>query len=148
MALPIGIGRLPRPRWPVRVRRQPRSRRERGSSPVEFAIVAAPMLLLGFAGFQVGVVYYANSIALAAATQGVNVERGYNAPPGSGADHTNDFLDAAGAGLSNPQVAVTRTATEVRITVTGTSISLLPGLAFPISRSAHGSIERVTDPQP
>lgn len=146
MARPVGVRRLLRTRWPGRIRWRPRSLGDRGSSPVEFAIVAAPMLLLGFGGFQVGVVYYANSIALAAATQGVNVERGYNAPPGSGADHADDFLGAAGAGLTNPDVTVSRTATEVRITVTGTSISLLPGLTFPVSRTAHGSIERVTDP--
>jgi len=104
------------------------------------------MLLLGFGGFQIGLVYYANSVALAAATQGVNVERGYAAASGSGVDHANAFLDASGVDLGDRQVTLTRTGTEVRITVTGTSISLLPGLTFPITRSAHGTIERVTQP--
>ncbi|MFI7026315.1 TadE family protein [Micromonospora sp. NPDC049900] len=148
MVLSSGARRPPRARWPARLRRRLHSERERGSSPVEFVIVAAPMLLLGFGGFQVGIVYYANSIALAAATQGVNVERGYNAPPGSGADHANNFLTSAGMGLSHSQVSVTRTTTDVRVTVTGNSISLLPGMTFSISRTAHGSIERVTDPSP
>jgi hypothetical protein len=119
---------------------------ERGSSPVEFAIVAGALIFLTFAIPQVGFVYFANSLALGAATQGVNVERGYQATPGSGVTHANEFLDLAGAGLTNRQVTVSRSGTEVTITVTGQAISVLPGLTFTVRKSAHGPIERPTAP--
>ena len=134
--------------WVLRCWRRPTTKlsKDRGSSPVEFAIVAAAMIFLGFAVVQAGLVYYANSIALGAATQGVNVERSYQAPPGSGTAHTNEFLDTAGAGLRNRTVTTRRSETEVRITVSGNAISVLPGLSFSVSRSAHGAIERPTAP--
>ena len=49
MALPIGVRRLLRTRWSGRIRWRPRSPGERGSSPVEFAIVAPVFFLLLFA---------------------------------------------------------------------------------------------------
>lgn len=131
--------RCPPPRWHDH-------HSERGSSPIELAIVASAMLLLAFLVVQAGLTYWAHSIALGAATQGVNVERGYQASPGSGGAHAREFLGAAGFGLTDQQVAVSRTGTQVTVTVTGRAISVLPGLGFRVSRTAHGSIERVTTP--
>ncbi|MEK8106558.1 TadE family protein [Micromonospora sp. M12] len=48
---------------------------DRGSSPVEFAVIALPMILLTFLVVQAGLIFFAQSIALGAATQGP-------APPG------------------------------------------------------------------
>ncbi|SBT40474.1 TadE family protein [Micromonospora narathiwatensis] len=120
--------------------------RDRGSSPVEFAIIALPMLLLTFAVVQTGLVFFAQSIALAAATQGVNGARGYQSTAAAGESRALNFLSTAGAGLENRQVVVTRTATEVRVTVTGRAITVLPGFNWTISRSAHGPVERPTAP--
>lgn len=78
--------------------------------------------------------------------QGANVERGYGAAPGSGVEHANAFLAAAGAGLTDQQVTATRTATDVSVTVTGRAISVLPGMTWRVSRTAHSSVERVTAP--
>ncbi|WP_328384196.1 TadE/TadG family type IV pilus assembly protein [Micromonospora zamorensis] len=119
---------------------------DQGSSPVELAIVAPVVLLLAFMVVQAALVYWAHSIALGAATQGVTVERGYRAAPGSGATHAREFLAAAGDGLTDQQVTVTRTGTEVQVTVTGRAVSVLPVINFRVSRTAHGSIERVTTP--
>lgn len=119
---------------------------DRGGSPVELAIVAPVLLLLGFTVVQAALTFWANQIALAAATQGVNVERGYQASPGSGGAHAREFLAGAGEGLNNQQVTVSRTGRQVTVTVTGNAISLLPGVTFDISRTAHGSVERVTTP--
>lgn len=119
---------------------------DRGSSPVEFAIIALPMILLTFAVIQTGLVYFAQSIALGAATQGVNSARGYQSSSTAGETRTTNFLSAAGVGLENQQVIVTRSATEVRVTVTGQAITVLPGLSWTISKSAHGPVERPTTP--
>lgn len=119
-------------------------RSDRGSSPVEFAIVASAMILTAFVVVQAGLVFHARSLALGAATQGANAERGYQAPTGMADAAANRFLDQAGDGLTGQTVTVTRTATDVRVTVTGTAISVLPGVTFHVSQTAHGSIEQVT----
>ncbi|WP_328383703.1 pilus assembly protein [Micromonospora zamorensis] len=113
---------------------------------MEFAIIALPMILLTFAVIQTGLVYFAQSIALGAATQGVNSARGYQSSSTAGETRTTNFLSAAGVGLENQQVIVTRSATEVRVTVTGQAITVLPGLSWTISKSAHGPVERPTTP--
>ena len=51
--------RTPR-RRAVRRRGRP-GERERGSSPVEFAIIASAMLMLAFMVIQAGLTFYANS---------------------------------------------------------------------------------------
>ncbi len=120
------------------------TRDDRGSSPVEMAIVAGGMILLTFAVIQVGLVFYARSIALAAATQGVNAARGYNAVDSAGVADARKFLDQAGDGLTNQSIDVRRVGNEVTVTVTGNAISVLPGLTFQVNQSARGSVERVT----
>ncbi|SCF29151.1 TadE-like protein [Micromonospora purpureochromogenes] len=120
--------------------------RDRGSSPVEFAVIALPMLLLTFAVVQTGLVFFAQSIALAAATQGVNGARGYQSTVAAGETRAEGFLSTAGVGLDDRQVVVTRTGTEVRATVTGQAVTVLPGFSWTISKSAHGPVERPTTP--
>ena len=113
---------------------------------MEFAIIASAMLLLAFAVVQATLVFYAQSIALGAATQGVNAARGYQASAGSGQDHAREFLAAAGDGLTRQRVSASRSGTEASVTVSGRAISVLPGVSFPVRRSAHGPVERVTQP--
>lgn len=120
--------------------------RDRGSSPVEFAVIALPMILLTFAVVQTGLIFFAQSIALGAATQGASAGRGYQSSAAAGETRAANFLSAAGVGLDNQRVVVTRTATEVRVTVTGQAVTVLPGLRWTISKSAHGPVERPTTP--
>ncbi|MBQ1053478.1 pilus assembly protein [Micromonospora sp. C32] len=134
-----------RPR-PTRRGRAARWHHDRGSSPVEFAVIALPMLLLTFAVVQTGLVYFAQSIALGAATQGVNAARGYQSTAAAGEARAAAFLSTAGAGLDNQQVVVTRTGSEARVTVTGKAITVFPGLNWTISKTAHGPVERPTSP--
>lgn len=115
---------------------------DRGSSPVEFAIIASAMILLTFAVVQVGLFFFARSIALGAATQGANAGRGYNAPTDAAQRNAQQFLDRTGDGLGNQNVTVTRTGQDVNVTVTGVAISVLPGLTFPVRQTAHGSVEQ------
>lgn len=126
--------------------RRPRRSGDRGSTPVEFAIVASSMLILAFAVVQAGLVYYAHSLALGAATQGVNAARGYQSSAGAGASHARQFLSRAGAGLLNQQVSATRSGTQATVVVTGRAVSVLPGLTFTVTKTAHGPVERVTQP--
>ena len=125
-------------RWRVLVRG------DRGASPVELAIVAFGMLVLTFSVVQVGLVFYARSLAHVTATQAVNAARGYGATDEAGRIKARSFLDRAGAGLRDPVVRVDRVGTDVTVTVSGSAISVLPWLTFTIAESAHGSVERVT----
>jgi Flp pilus assembly protein TadG len=113
---------------------------------VEFAIVFGSALILAFTVIQAGLVYYAHSLALGAATQGANAARGYGASAGTGDTHAREFLSQAGSGLLNQHVSVHRGGEQVTVVVTGTAVSLLPGLTFTVSKSVSSPVERATTP--
>ncbi len=115
---------------------------DRGGGPVEFAVLALPILVLTFMVAQAALVYYARSTALAAATQGANAARAYNAPANAGVVKANDFLSTVGAGLNDPVVTYSTTGTDVTITVTGQAPTIIPGLTFTVTHSASGPVER------
>ncbi len=115
---------------------------DRGGGPVEFAILALPILVLTFIVAQAAFVFYARSTALAAATQGANAARAYNAAPSAGITKANDFLTVIGGSLDNPTVSYSSTGTEITITVTGQAQSIIPGLSFTVTQSASGPVER------
>lgn len=129
--------------WWRRARRLT-TRDDRGASPVELAIVASGMIVLTFAVVQVGLVFYARSVAHAAATQGVNAARGYGATDEAGRVRARAFLDQAGSALQDQVITVTRVGSDITVTVSGTAVTVLPGVRFRVEQSAHGSTERVT----
>ncbi len=109
---------------------------------MEFAVLALPILVLTFMVAQAALVYYARSTALAAATQGANAARAYNAPANAGVVKANDFLSTVGAGLNDPVVTYSTTGTVDTITVTGQAPTIIPGLTFTVTHSASGPVER------
>ena len=119
-----------------------RQKADRGGGPVEFAVLAFPILVLTFIVVQAAFVFYARSTALAAATQGANAARAYNAPPNAGVNRANDFLSRVGGGLRSPSVAFSSTSTGVTVTVTGEAQTIIPGLRFNVTQSASGPVER------
>ncbi|WP_186316039.1 TadE/TadG family type IV pilus assembly protein [Catellatospora sichuanensis] len=126
-------------------RRRSRACPDRGGGAVEFAIIAAPLLLVSLMVVQTALVFYARSIALAAATQGANAGRQQGSTNDTARANANDFLRVIGPGLQNPVVTVDRDLadTEVTVVVTGRAVSLLPFLnPFEITQQAHGPVER------
>lgn len=117
---------------------------DRGAEPVEFAIVASVMIIVTFVVIQVGLVYYARSIALGAATHGVSVGRAFNASDTAAGNAAENFLDQAGDGLEGRNVTVDQDADEIEVIITGTAISVVPGMTFSVRQSARGSIEQPT----
>ncbi|WP_406074138.1 TadE/TadG family type IV pilus assembly protein [Micromonospora sp. NBC_01638] len=123
--------------------------RERGANPVELAVMMPLILVLLFASIQVAAVFLARSTALNAAQSGVNAERLYQAGNGAGVNSATRFLRAAGGwlvGWDKTGPSCVTTDTEVTCTVSGRSLSVVPGVDFAVRQTAHGTVERVTPP--
>ncbi|MFI7552140.1 TadE family protein [Micromonospora sediminimaris] len=122
---------------------------ERGGNPVELAVALPAILVMLFASIQVAVVFVARSTALNAAQSGVNAARLYDAPTGAGEERAAEFLQAAGDWLvdwDDPGPSCAATDTDVTCTVTGKALSVVPGVSFAVRQTAHGTVERWTEP--
>ncbi|WP_420884002.1 TadE family protein [Micromonospora sp. CPCC 205547] len=119
---------------------------DRGANPVELAVVMPAVLLLLFASVQLAVWFVARSTALNAAQSGVNAQRVLQAPAGAGEARATRFLAAAGDWLVGANVRCAASATEVTCTVTGRSLTVVPGVRFGVRQTAHGTVERWTEP--
>jgi Flp pilus assembly protein TadG len=117
-----------------------RLRSDRGSAAVELAILFPAVLLLLFASIQTAAWFLARNVAISAAQEAVTAERAYNAPNGAGQARAAKFLDSAGDWLVGPRVTVVRDGDDVSATVTGRSLRFV--LAFDVSQTAHGRVER------
>ena len=114
----------------------------RGEGPVEFAILAFPMLLFTFMLVQASLVWYAHSVALGAATQGANAGRLYGSSPAAGRTKALDFLDRVGPAMTDPVVTAGVRGNEVTVVVRGKARSVIPGMTFTVTQSASGPVER------
>ncbi|MFD3556889.1 TadE family protein [Streptomyces goshikiensis] len=122
---------------------------DRGESSIQMAIVFPFILLVTVAVVQASMWVYARNIALTAAREGVAAARVYQAPEGAGAARATETLGRiAGDSLAGSSVSTTgSSATEVRVTVTGQALSLMPGLSgLSVSQSASAPRERWTTP--
>ncbi|SBT50463.1 TadE/TadG family type IV pilus assembly protein [Micromonospora auratinigra] len=122
---------------------------ERGANPVELAVLMPVILVLLFGSIQLAALFVARSTALNAAQSGVNAARVLDAPAGAGEARARRFLRNAGDWLvgwdqRGPSCARNAAGTEVTCTVTGRSLSVVPGVSFPVRQTAHGTVERWT----
>lgn len=121
--------------------------RERGSVTLELAVLGPALLLLIFTVMQVGLWFYARSLALAAAQEGAAAAGAYHAGTDAGLTRAQTFLDrSAGDSLQDAAVSPAgSSATSVRIEVTGRALSVLPGIPGPpVSQVAQAPVERFT----
>lgn len=119
---------------------------DRGANPVELAVVMPAVLVLLFASVQVAAWFVARSTALNAAQSGVNAQRVLEAPPGAGEARAGRFLGAAGGWLVDANSSCVDGDVEVTCTVTGRSLSVVPGVSFSVRQTAHGTAERWVEP--
>lgn len=125
-----------------------RARRDRGSASIEFAITAVAVMAVIFTAIQAATWFWARSIALAAAQEGVDAQRAYNAAPGVGATRAQAFITSTRDGLNGARITVSTTPDGVQATVSGHCLAVLPGFCntFPVTATVHGTTERVTNP--
>ena len=126
---------------------RPRPWPDRGSVSLELVIVFPAVLLIIFGGMQGALLYYARSVALAAAQEGSRAAGAETGSAGLGQSVATGFVQRAGGSdvLQAAQVTASRSATVATVTVSGRSLSLVPGLSgLPVSQTASVPVERIT----
>jgi Flp pilus assembly protein TadG len=105
------------------------------------------LLLIVMFVIQAGVWMHAGHIAQAAATQAASTAAAYQSSAGAGQSAGNDTLAAIGSGvLKGPSVSVTRTATEVRVQISGTAATVVPGVRWRVGAVVVRPVERWSGP--
>jgi hypothetical protein len=101
------------------------------------------VLLMVMFVFQAGVWMHATHIAQAAATRAASAAATYEGSAANGQDAANSTLVALGNGvLIDPRVSVTRTATGVRVEITGTAETVVPGIHWRVRAVVVRPVER------
>lgn len=137
---------------PARSSRLPalaRSRDERGSGSLTLVVLFPVILLLIFGVVQGALYYYARSVALAAAQEGLRDARVENGSASAGGARARQFLDRVDDGmLKAASISPQRNAVSASVTVRGRSLSLLPGMpGLQIAQTASGPVEVFTTGQ-
>ncbi|MFJ9380518.1 TadE family protein [Streptomyces sp. NPDC101455] len=120
---------------------------DRGDASIQMVIVFPFILLTTIAVIQASMWYYAREIALTAAREGLTAARAYQASPADGAARAQEVLGlSAGDSLRGYGVSASNDGQRVRIQVSGTALSMIPGLSgLRITQSASGPVERWTN---
>ncbi|MFJ2007859.1 TadE/TadG family type IV pilus assembly protein [Streptomyces chartreusis] len=129
--------------------RDRRWRDDRGDASIQMAIIFPFVLFATVAVVQASMWFYARQIALTAAREGVSAARAYESSPAEGAAQARDVLArTAGDSLTGYSVAVSSEGQRVRVEVSGSAVSMIPGVSgLQITQSASGPVERWTVPQ-
>ena len=119
---------------------------ERGAASVELAVTFPVVLLLVMTLIQAALWFYARSVALGAAQEGAREGRVQPASTARAQSAAEGFLDQTAQDLlTGRDVTVAGSPSSIEVTVTGTSISLFPGLSgWAVTQSAVGPVERPT----
>ncbi|WP_435613651.1 TadE/TadG family type IV pilus assembly protein [Streptomyces sp. bgisy159] len=125
-----------------------RWRDDRGDTSIQMAIIFPFVLLATVAIIQASMWYYARQIALTAAREGATAARAYQSSPADGAAQARAVLArTAGDSLSGYSVSASSDGQRVRVQVSGTALSMIPGLSgLRVTQSASGPVERWTVP--
>ncbi len=107
------------------------------------AVLLIGLLLFCFTATQAAFWYVGQNVAQAAANAAYQQARSYQATDQDGVDAAQRTLGANAGLLTDPTVLVTRDATTVTVTITGSPVSFLPGLQLPpVDKTLTGPIER------
>lgn len=122
---------------------------ERGSVAAQVVIAIPLLVMLVLLIVQFALAAYAEHIAQGAADQALDIARVFNATDADGQAQAQAVLTQLATGpLAHPIVSVTRTASTVTVTITGTAESLVPGFTLRVHAEASGPIETFTPDTP
>ena len=114
-------------------------------------VLLPALLLLVFTIVQASLWFYARSLALAAAEEGVAAGRAFGSTPSTGVQAAGAWLNRnAGDSLMNANVTLLEAGpSRVSIEVRGQSLSVLPGISgVPVRQVAYGPVERFSTATP
>ena len=115
---------------------------------IELVILLPALFAVMFLGMQAALVYHARTVAIAAAQEGARAAGAERGRESDGVGAADDFIAEAGGDdvLTGTSTRADRTATTATVTVTGFSLSVIPGWNPRITQSATVPVERLTDP--
>jgi hypothetical protein len=111
-------------------------------------ILLPVVFLVMFLGVQAALYYHARTVAIAAAQLGARAAGAETGTTSMGIAAASSFVAASGGAdvLESASVSGSRSATAATVTVTGTSLSVIPGWSPTIRQSATVPVERLTTP--
>lgn len=120
---------------------------ERGAASIELVILLPAIFAVLFLGMQAALYFHARTIAIATAQEGARAAGAENGTSGDGSRAAAAYLaDVGGDALESTHVRVSRTATTASVTITGRSLSVLPGWRPTVRQEATVTVERLTAP--
>lgn len=138
-----------RRRSPIPLRPCAATDSERGSVAAQVVIAIPLLVLMVLLIVQFALAAYAEHIAQGVADQALDTARTLHATDADGQAHAQAVLAQLATGpLIHPIVSVTRDATTVTVTITGTAESIVPGVTLPVHAEATGPIEAFTPDSP
>ncbi|WP_185996635.1 TadE/TadG family type IV pilus assembly protein [Nocardioides campestrisoli] len=138
---------MSRPR-PARSSSRLRRRNQQGSVSIELLIVLPALFAVLFLGMQAALFHHARTVAIAAAQQGAREAGAMQGRESDGVGAATAFIAEAGGDdvLTHASASANRTAARATVTVTGFSLSVIPGWKVRITQSATVPVERLTSP--
>lgn len=123
-----------------------RLRGDHGSLTIEAAILFPALLAIMLVGVQAAMWFHARSVAIGAAADGARAQSVEQAVEGAGQAAALSFISEAGGDdvLRGVDVSSSQSPTSVSVTVTGSSMSLVPGWDPSVQQSATVPLERIT----
>lgn len=121
-----------------------RLRDERGAASVELVVLFPVLLTLLWVAMSAAMFYYGRTAAITAAQTGAAAAAAETSTLADCRSAVTGLTNRLGDTLSNVRITCTRTATQVQVTVTGTTLSLVPGWQPQVTQTATQPRERIT----
>ena len=119
-------------------------RDERGSASVQLVMILPVMLSLVWAAVGAAMFFYGRTTAIAAAQAGATAGAAEDGTVAQCRAAAADMVARVGDALQQVTITCRRTPTTVTVTITGATLSLLPGWTPTLTQTATVPIERLT----
>lgn len=121
-----------------------RTHDDRGSTSVQVVVLLPLLFVIVFTALQVGLYYYGRTTALSAATIGARAAATLNGTTADCEAAAAAFAVSVGDALTNTRVECTRNAATATAVVSGSCLSVLPGIPMTASQTAIVQVERLS----
>ncbi len=116
---------------------------DRGYSIVEAAITLPALVLMCMIVVQYALLWHGRHVLEAAARDGVEAARGYQATAGAGKAAASSYIAAVAPKLiTGPAISVSRSATTVTVTIRAKVLQVIPMGSYAVSETVTGPVER------